>query len=29
MSYSEQHLREVAEVVSKLDADLCEKAVKL
>lgn len=29
MSYSEQHLREVAEVVSKLNADLCEKAVKL
>ena len=29
MSYSEQHLREVAEVVSKVDADLCEKAVKL
>ena len=29
MSYSEQHLCEVAEVVSKLDADLCEKAVKL
>jgi D-sedoheptulose 7-phosphate isomerase len=29
MSYSEQHLREVAEVVSRLDADLCEKAVKL
>ena len=29
MSYSEQHLREVAEVVSRLDPDLCEKAVKL
>ena len=29
MSYSEQHLREVAEVVSRLDADHCEKAVKL
>jgi D-sedoheptulose 7-phosphate isomerase len=29
MSYSEEHLREVAEVVSKVDADLCEKAVNL
>ena len=29
MSYSEEHLRETAEVVSKLDAALCEKAVKL
>src|SRR5580765_328627 len=29
MSYSEQHLRETAEVVSKLDPALCEKAVAL
>src|SRR6266568_4308474 len=29
MSYSEEHLRETAEVVSKLDAALCEKAVAL
>jgi D-sedoheptulose 7-phosphate isomerase len=29
MNYSEQHLRETAEVVSKLDAGLCEKAVEL
>ena len=29
MSYSEEHLREVAEIVSKLDATLCEKAVEL
>jgi D-sedoheptulose 7-phosphate isomerase len=29
MSYSEQHLRETAEIVSKLDASLCEKAVEL
>ncbi len=29
MSYSEQHLRETAEVVAKLDPDLCEKAVAL
>ena len=29
MSYSEEHLRETAEVVSKLDATLCEKAVEL
>ena len=29
MSYSEEHLRETAEVVSKLDAELCEKAVEL
>src|SRR4051794_11970285 len=29
MSYSEQHLRETAEVVSKLDPALCEKAVSL
>jgi D-sedoheptulose 7-phosphate isomerase len=29
MSYSEQHLRETAEVVSKLDAAACEKAVAL
>src|SRR5947207_5649021 len=29
MSYSEEHLRETAEVVSKLDAALCEKAVEL
>lgn len=29
MSYSEQHLRETSEIVSKLDAGLCEKAVQL
>src|SRR6266403_732142 len=29
MSYSEQHLRETAEVLAKLDAALCEKAVAL
>jgi D-sedoheptulose 7-phosphate isomerase len=29
MRYSEQHLREVAEIVSQIDAGLCEKAVKL
>jgi D-sedoheptulose 7-phosphate isomerase len=29
MSYSEQHLRETAEVVAKLDAALCDKAVSL
>jgi D-sedoheptulose 7-phosphate isomerase len=29
MSYSEQHLRETADIVSKLDAAACEKAVKL
>jgi D-sedoheptulose 7-phosphate isomerase len=29
MSYSEQHLRETAEIVSKLDPALCEKAVEL
>jgi D-sedoheptulose 7-phosphate isomerase len=29
MSYSEQHLRETADVVSKLDAAVCEKAVAL
>jgi D-sedoheptulose 7-phosphate isomerase len=29
MNYSEQHLRESAEVVSKLDPALCEKAVEL
>ena len=29
MSYSEEHLREAAEIVSKLDAALCEKAVEL
>ena len=29
MSYSEQHLRETAEVVSKLDAAACERAVAL
>src|SRR5436189_661482 len=29
MSYSEQHLQETAEVVSKLDPALCEKAVQL
>src|SRR5688500_11087303 len=29
MSYSEQHLRETADVVSKLDGAVCEKAVAL
>jgi D-sedoheptulose 7-phosphate isomerase len=29
MSYSEQHLRETAEIVSQLDPALCEKAVQL
>jgi D-sedoheptulose 7-phosphate isomerase len=29
MSYSKEHLREAAEIVSKLDPALCEKAVKL
>lgn len=29
MSYSEQHLRETAEVVSKIDPALCERAVDL
>src|SRR3954462_12615695 len=29
MSYSEQHLRETAQVVAKLDPALCEKAVSL
>jgi D-sedoheptulose 7-phosphate isomerase len=29
MSYSEQHLRETAEIVSRLDPGLCEKAVEL
>src|SRR6476469_10002743 len=29
MSYSKQHLREVSEIVAKLDPDLCEKAVEL
>jgi D-sedoheptulose 7-phosphate isomerase len=29
MSYSEQHLYEAREIVSKLDAALCEKAVEL
>jgi D-sedoheptulose 7-phosphate isomerase len=29
MSYSEEHLREAAEIVSKLDPALCEKAVEL
>jgi D-sedoheptulose 7-phosphate isomerase len=29
MSYSEQHLRETAEVLAKLDPALCEKAVSL
>ena len=29
MSYSEQHLREVDEIVAKLDPVLCEKAVEL
>jgi D-sedoheptulose 7-phosphate isomerase len=29
MIYSEKHLRETAEIISKLDPALCEKAVKL
>lgn len=29
MSYSEEHLREAAEIVSKLDPAVCEKAVEL
>jgi D-sedoheptulose 7-phosphate isomerase len=29
MSYSEEHLRETAEIVSKLDTALCEKAVEI
>ncbi len=29
MNYSEQHLREVGEIVSKIDPALCEKAVEL
>lgn len=29
MNYSEEHLRETAEIVSRLDAALCEKAVEL
>ncbi len=29
MSYAEQHLRETAQIVSKLDPALCEKAVQL
>jgi Phosphoheptose isomerase len=29
MNYSEEHLRETAEIVSRLDAVLCEKAVEL
>src|SRR5579884_3763304 len=29
MTYSEKHLAETAEIVSKLDPALCEKAVKL
>jgi D-sedoheptulose 7-phosphate isomerase len=29
MRYSEQHLSEVAEIVSQIDAGLCEKAVEL
>src|SRR5881398_4010312 len=29
MSYSEEYLRETTEIVSKLDAALCEKAVQL
>src|SRR6202521_3262547 len=29
MSYSEQHLRETAQIVSQLDPALCEKAVEL
>ncbi|MGI8435926.1 MAG: SIS domain-containing protein [Chthoniobacterales bacterium] len=29
MTYSEQHLRETAEIVSKLDPSICERAVQL
>lgn len=29
MSYSQKHLQETAEILSKIDAALCEKAVKL
>ena len=29
MSYSEQHLQETAQIVSKLDPNLCERAVEL
>src|SRR5207248_10110246 len=29
MSYSKQHLREATEILAKLDAALCEKAVEL
>jgi D-sedoheptulose 7-phosphate isomerase len=29
MSFSEEHLRETAEIVSKLDPELCERAVEL
>ena len=29
MSYSEEHLRETAEIVAELDPALCEKAVAL
>jgi D-sedoheptulose 7-phosphate isomerase len=29
MSYSEEHLRETAEIIAKLDPALCEKAVEL
>src|SRR5881628_5622 len=29
MSYSKQHLNEAAEIISKLDPALCEKAVEL
>ena len=29
MSYSQQHLREAADILARLDGDLCEKAVSL
>src|SRR6266576_2055693 len=29
MSYSEQHLQEIAQIVARLDPALCEKAVEL
>jgi D-sedoheptulose 7-phosphate isomerase len=29
MNYSQQHLQETAQIISQLDADLCEKAVEL
>ncbi|HVF71476.1 MAG TPA: SIS domain-containing protein [Chthoniobacterales bacterium] len=29
MSYSEQHLRETAEIIARLDPEVCEKAVSL